>query len=74
MRTIDFVKLNNFISNIDWSLIIQHFDINSDYEFLLNSVRLSIECFTFTIKRNHKCRIKRNVWITKGLAISCKHK
>ena len=74
MRKIDFVKLNNFLSNIDWSPITQHSDINSDYEFLLNSIRSSIEHFTFTIKRNHKCPNKRNVWITNELAISCKHK
>ena len=67
MRKIDFVQLNNFLSNIAWSLITQHSDINSDYKCFLNSVRSSIERFTFTIKRNHVCPNKRNVWITNGL-------
>ena len=66
MRKIDFVELNNFPSNIDWSSITQHSDINSDYKFLFNSVRLSIESFTFTIKRNHECPNKKMCGLLMG--------
>ena len=74
-KTINYKKLINIASSIDWNSILTIQNPNSASVLLVELVNGCVKKATFALKQNkQKNMVPRNIWITNAIIISCKTK
>ena len=71
-KTINYKKLINIASSIDWNAILTMQNPNSASELVVEQVNGCVKKTTFALKQNkQKKMIPRKIWITNDIIISC---